>query len=218
VPTRCPMAKKAELEASFRKCSALCTEAVQAEADNDFTRLLDRAGATLPLLRESIAFLRRYQKIEAPNLPSVDLILRYAPPMFATRSLDSVDEWFAASSRSERKTYPDLPDRLADARRLLTLAVRVWPPWPAVAQSEVKAEGAEVAQLFNFWSRYGAVVKQPGRTPTTFAPVTHPRCRARGKCPTCGRSDEAAWADLLVRRTCPHCNCAGQFVIVARAN
>jgi hypothetical protein len=86
-----PVAKKAELEASFLTAHARCAEAAAAEADLDFPRALRQAEAALPLVRESIAYPRRYHKVEAPNLPAVDLILRFAPPAFARRSLDAVD-------------------------------------------------------------------------------------------------------------------------------
>jgi hypothetical protein len=214
-PDHLPVAKKADLEASFRACSARCAEAARAEADGDYPRALDRAEAALPLLREYVAFLRRYQKVEAPGLSPVDLIVRYAPPMFAGRSLDAVDAWVAEANRAERAAYPDLPDRLAEARRRLALAVLVWPVWPAAARNRhVDAAGA--ADLLDFWTRYGAVAHRPGTAPPVYEPVTHPRRRARGKCPTCGRADEAEWAALLGPRACPHCRATGEFAIVAR--
>jgi hypothetical protein len=211
------VAKKADLEASFRACQTRCAEATRAEGQGDYARVLERAESTLPLLRESIAYLRRYQKVKAPYLPSVDLILRYAPPLFARRSLDAVDGWFAGASRPERAAYPDLPDRLDAARRRLALAVRVWPAWPAAAVRQA-TDAAEVSGLLDLWMRYGTVARKPGTAPPVYAPVTHPRRRARGKCARCGRSDEAAWADLLVPRICPHCRTEAVFVIVARTD
>jgi len=211
------VAKKVDLEASFRACSARCAEAARAEAASDYPRVLDQAESTLPLLRQYIAYLRRYQKVEAPHLPSVDLILTYAPPIFGRRSLDLVDAWFAEGSRTERAAYPDLPDRLATARGRLALAVRLWPMWPATVGTPISApDAAEAALLFDVWTRCGAIARRPGVSPPAYAPVTHPRRRARGKCPHCGRADEAAWADLLDTRRCPHCRAEGPFVIVAR--
>jgi hypothetical protein len=209
------VAKKADLEASFRACSARCAEATRAEADGDYARVLERAESTLPLLRESIAYLRRYQKVTAPYLPSVDLILRYAPPLFAGQSLDAVAGWFSGASWPERAAYPDLPGRLDAARRRLALAVRVWPAWPAAAAPQA-ADPAGASELQEFWMRYGAVARRPGAAPPAYEPVTHPRRWARGKCSRCGRSDEAEWADLLAPRTCPHCRAETEFVIVAR--
>ena len=211
------MAKKIDLEASFRACQARAAEAARAEANDDYHHALDVAASTLPLLRESFAYLRRYQKVEAPQLPTVELILRCAPPLFARRALDTVDEWFTELNRAERTTYHDLPGRLAAARRRLALAVRVWPSWPATTPPQVApADANDVARLFDVWTRYGAIARRPGTAPPVYEPVTHPLRRARGKCPTCGRADEAGWAALLGPRPCPHCRATGEFVIVAR--
>lgn len=209
------MAKKADLETSFRAAQAQCAEAAHAEAAGDYPRALERAESALPRLREYIAFLRRYQKVEAPHLPAVDLLLRYAPPLFARRALDAVGDWLVQGTRTERAAYPDLPDRLEVARHRLRLAVRLWPGWPASAPGPA-ADTAEARQLLEFWTRLGAIARRPGTSPPGYEPVTHPERPARGKCPRCGRADEAAWADLLFPRTCPHCRARSEFVLVAR--
>lgn len=177
-----PVAKKVDLEASFRACQAHCAEAMRSEADGDYPRALARAETALPLVRESVAFLRRYQKVEAPQLPAVDLILRCAPPLFARRALDAVAAWLAELNRAERAAYADLPDRVAAARRRLALAVRVWPTWPATATPAVApADAADVARLFDVWTRSGAIARRPGTSPAVYEPVTHPRRPVRGK-------------------------------------
>ena len=207
------VAKKADLEASFRTCQTRCAEATRAEADGDYSRALERAVAALPLLREYIAYLRRYQKVEAPHLPPVDLILQYAPPLFARGVLDTLDAWLAEAGRAERAAYPDLPGRLEAARRRLALAIRVWPAWPVTAPSP---DGSDATELLRFWTRYGAVARRPGTDAPIFEPVTHPRRSALGKCPGCRRTHETVWAALLDPSPCPHCRAAGPFVIVAR--
>lgn len=211
------MAKKADLEASFRACQARTAEAARAEVDGDYPRALDRAKGTLPLLREYVAFLRRFQKVEAPQLPAVEVILRCAPPLFARRALDAVDAWLAELNRAERAACRDLPDQTVAARRRLALAVRVWPRWPATGPAPVPpADAEDVARLFDVWTRCGAITRRPGTAPPVYEPVTHPRRRARGKCPACGRTDEVEWMALLGSRACPHCRTVGTFVIVAR--
>lgn len=211
------MAKKVELEASFRACQAGAAEAGRAEAAGDYHHALDVAASTLPLLRESFAYLRRYQKVEAPQLPAVEVILRCAPPLFARRALDAVEEWLADLNRAERAAYHDLPDRVAAARRRLALAVRVWPAWPATGSPPVApADANDVARLFDVWTRCGAIARRPGTAPPVYEPVTHPLRRARGKCPACGRADEVGWVALLGPRACPHCRATGEFAIVAR--
>jgi hypothetical protein len=211
------VAKKADLEASFRAAQARCAEAAAAEAEWDYLRALAKAEAALPLVRHASAYLRRYQKVAAPNLPAVDLILRCAPAVFARRSLDAVEQWFAAAGRTERTAYPDLMDRLANARWLLDLTVWVWPALPPTAPPRLTgAESAHAAQFLDLWRRMGAVADRPGSAPATYQPVTHLRRQVRGKCPHCGRTTEAAWAELLFPVRCPHCRATAVITVVAR--
>jgi hypothetical protein len=211
------VAKKVELEASFREYSAQCAEASQAELDHDYPRMLARAEATLPLLGEAIAYLRRYQEVEVPRLPSVAQILRYAPPMFARRSLDAVAEWQSQTSRTDRKAYPELPHQLQAARRVLALATRIWPSWRAAAPVLAADDDAnEVAQLITFWMNHGSIVRWTDKKPEMLQLVTHPRRDARGKCARCGHETQAKWMELLDEKVCSHCRATSHFVIVAR--
>lgn len=210
------MAKKVDLEATYRDYAARCAEASRAETDRNYTRMLARAESTVPLLGEAIAYLRRYQKVEAPRLPSVELILRYAPPLFARRALDAVDEWYAQASRPDRKAYSDLPDRVQATRGLLALATRLWPSWRAGPVTAGGGDLAKIAQLLDFWTTSGAVVRRGSMTAPEYQLVTHPRRQARGKCARCGHQKEAVWAELLDATACPHCGATSPFVIVAR--
>jgi hypothetical protein len=210
------VAKKVDLEATYRDYAARCAEAAQAEGDRDYQKMLGRAESTVPLLSEAITYLRRYQKVEAPRLPSVELILRYAPPLFAWRALDAVDEWYAQASRTDRKAYSGLPDRVQATRRLLALATRLWPSWRAGPIAAAGGDLAQVAQLLDFWTTYGAVVRRGSTTAPTYELVTHPQRRAQGKCAHCGQQKDAKWSELLDATDCPHCRTKSPFVIVAR--
>jgi len=211
------VAKKADLEASFREYSARCAEAARAEVDRDYPRVLESAESTLPLAREAIAYLRRYQRVPAPRLVSVSQILRYAPPLFARRSLDRVDKWFAEGSRAERKAYPDLPEQLQAARRVMALAARLWPSWRAAAPPVARGDDPKVMmQLMDVWTSCGAVVRREDARASTFQLVSHPQRRALGKCVRCGHEKEDKWIELLGEGMCPHCRAISSFVILAR--
>ena len=198
------MAKKVDLEATYRDYAARCAEAAQAETDRDYQKMLARAETTVPLFGE------------APRLPSVELILRYAPPLFAWRALDAVDEWYAQASRTDRKAYSDLPDRMQATRGLLALATRLWPSWRPGPVAAAGSDLAKVAQLLDFWTTYGAVVRRGSTTAPVYALVTHPQRPARGKCARCGHEKEAKWAEFLDATACPHCRATSSFAIVAR--
>jgi len=168
-------------------------------------------------LREAIAYLRRYQQVATPRLLSVAQILRYAPPLFARRSLDRVDQWYSEGSRNERKAYPDLPEQLQAARRTMALAARLWPSWRAATPAATRGEDPKLsAQLLDFWASYGALVRRDNATPGVCHLVTHSKRQVRGKCARCGQEKPAKWVELLDASMCPSCRAISTFVIVAR--
>jgi hypothetical protein len=201
------LAKKVDLEAGFRAFFARAGDAAQAEDRGDFPGALDRAEACLPDLSGYIAYLRRYQSVEAPRLPPVELIFRLAPPMFSARSLAVVADWYAAAGRTDRKTYADLPAQLEAARDRLALAVRAWPSWRAASPTGATPDAKSLTDV---WVRYGAVAAP------AYTLVTHPTRPAVGKCGRCGSRERAPLEDLLGPRECSRCQASAEFVIVAR--
>jgi len=211
------MAKKVDLEDNYRSYTACLSVAQQAEQNCDYARMLEKAEASLPLLSEAIAYLRRYQDVEAPRLISIGLILHYSPPMFALKSLDAVHEWYSTASRTDRKAYADLPEQLQAARRELALAGRLWPSWEAAAPiATTGTDSQAVERIVNFWATYGAVVRQGNNAPAEYQLVTHPLRAARGKCARCGNTMLTKWMELLERRVCPYCRSTSEFVIADR--
>lgn len=208
------MAKKADLESSFRAVQARFADAAQAEGQADFPAALAHAEACLPDLRGYMAYLKRYRGIEAPGLPSVELIFRLAPPMFATRAFAAVDAWLAEASRAERKAYPHLPADLELARDRLTLATRLWPAWRI---TPVTAPTAEAGQLLDVWVVSGAVARVQGTNPPSYELVTYPSRPAVGKCCVCGTRVEGPWVEFLAPKPCTRCRAATEFVLMPRS-
>ena len=187
------MAKKADLESEFRTCTAGCQDAARAEERADFADALNLAESCLPLLRSYVAYLRRYQRVEAPGLPPLELIFRLAPPMFSNRSLNAVQAWFADAGRTERKAYPDLLTRLDEARQRLAVATRLWPAWRITPPGAVTAEAGH---MLDVWVRYGAVSPIPNDA-DFIRLVTYPGRASVGKCTRCGTRGGAVGRTLV---------------------
>jgi len=211
------MAKKVDLEAAFRFCSARSSDALQAEIAGDFSAVLNIAESCLPRLRESIAYLRRFQSIDAPKLIAVELILRYAPPMFAPNYLNAVEEWCAKLNRSERNCYPNLPAEIESARHRMALAARIWPHWPSSSSNQLaESRSIDALQIIDVWRRFGAIEREGTNQSGSYRLVSHPKSATRGKCNLCGSEDRAPLFDLLKYRKCPRCQQTGMFTIVGR--
>jgi hypothetical protein len=213
------MAKKADLHEAYRSYSALSAEAARAEQNGDHVQALQNAVASLAFQHDSVAFLRRFQKIEAPRLTSVELILRLAPLVFDPKPLDAVADWLAEANRAERKAYPEFAGQLDAARRRLALALRAWPSHRPAALPPLAVEDARTVQeMLAFWTWRGAVLKVAVPGATHYRLVTHPDRLARGKCHRCGAEDRARLAELLAPRRCPHCRAPSEFAVLERLN
>lgn len=103
------------------------------------------------------------------------------------------------------------------ARRRLVFAGRIWPTWRPAAPPPLGAEDARLAaELFEVWTRIGAVRPWGDDRPPTYQLVTHPSRPVRGKCHGCGLEHEARWVELLAPRNCPRCRRSAEFVMLAR--
>jgi hypothetical protein len=211
------MAKKGDLGLAFQEYSGREAEAVRAKTAGDFAAVLQQAQSAIPLLRDTIAYLRRYHKVLPAQLWAIELILQYAPPMFSRRSLDKVSAWLADTNRTERAAYPDLPARLETAWRRLSLAARIW---PSIVASPVLATPAddpsEVRQIMAFWVKYGAVTEQVIAGRSHFRLTTHRDCAIRAKCAKCGHLAHAKWSEMLGNKQCHRCRTNSPIAFVAR--
>jgi hypothetical protein len=210
------VAKKADQEAAHSRYTSLLDEAKTAERNKDFHIVVTRAEAALPSQRDSLAFQRRYLKIERPPLPAVDLLTRYAPPLFAYRVLDALEAWIAECKKAERDAYPHLRGQLETARQVMATASRVWSAWQADLDTPAGEDKATVTALAKVWSSAGAIIRRPDTTKKTYAVVTRVHQEVWGKCPSCGRPHRATYLAMLEPLACPGCAKRGTFTITKR--
>lgn len=152
------MAKKSELEAAYSQCGDLSHQAARAAARHDYRSALALAARCLPRLSDELNYQRRFLKPDRFALPPADLILRFAPPLFARRPLDELAEWVAGLSKAERSAVPELPGRLAEARQRLATAVRLW----SDLDRPIPHANSDAA-LLRFWVAAGLVEPAPGQ-------------------------------------------------------
>jgi hypothetical protein len=212
------VARKAELEAAYIVHNEYCDQAELYEAKQDYHAALQHAEFGLSQLQHTLTFQRRFLKIARPALPTVDRIVRLAPPLFARRSLDALAAYIEGRSKADRTAFPDLPDRLADARRTLTFAVHLWSHLSealAVPAHTLDTDSRAPA-IIKIWFAMGLIFRVRSENTSVYRVVTNPRRDALGKCPGCGASRQAPLLQLLEPLQCHSCNQSYSFAILRR--
>jgi hypothetical protein len=217
------MAKKAELEQAFERYRRSCEAAARHESARALHDAVREAEASLPLVHPAVTYQRRFLKADVPDAPTLDCLLRHAPPLFLAAALDAAERWYAGGTRAERAALPDVPRRLADARALMGRALELWSALAAAPGATVRPDARDPrdAQVVSAWLAAGAVVPvarpaaRPG--PAEYARCGDPRRAARGKCSACGHLLAAPLARLLAPFPCPACRAATEFVLAGPA-
>jgi hypothetical protein len=117
---------KADLQAAHDRCEQIRRGVFALETARDYLAAVKQAEKALPGLHASVSYQRRFLKTEQPATPAVDTILRYAPAFFLGRSLEAVQGWYDGGTRTERNALPEVPERIATARRVLAHALELW--------------------------------------------------------------------------------------------
>jgi hypothetical protein len=210
------MATKAELQQAYETFERIRRGWTSAEATRDFPEVVRQTESALTYQHAAVTFQRRFQKLSTLTTPAVDVILRYAPPFFLGRSLDAVEAWYTGGTPTERKALPDIPARIATARKVLDHAVELWGVFAESPSAVLRPPANSLtAAVIPFWVAATVVAARP-EDPATYVRVSDPRREAMAKCAGCGRERRAPLADLLEPSRCPACERRCEFVLVRR--
>lgn len=210
------MATKAELQQGYERCEQIRRGLAAAEAARDFLLAVRQAESALPHQHAAVSFQRRFQKLTFLTTPAVDVILRYAPPFFLGRSLDAVEAWYSGGTPTERKALPDIPARIATARKALAHAVELWGVFAESPSAVLRPPATPLTDaVVPFWVAATVAVPRP-EDPASYVRVSDPRREAMAKCSCCGRERRAPLADLLEPSRCPACERRCEFVLTRR--
>jgi hypothetical protein len=211
------MATKADLESALNRCVGWYETARKAVAAHDYPAAVQAAEASLADTWDTVAFLRRFRQIEKPGLPGVEILLRYAPAVFAWRALDALEAWVTGAKRTDKKAYAHLTADLAAARQALADAARLWDDLDSPLGHPVSGVTSPAATTaLNAWVAMGLVSV---RGPSGFASgrhVSHPTGQFEAICYSCGELHRASLSDFLNPVNCPGCRRASDFVLARR--
>ena len=216
------MATKAELAQDCTEYSRLLTLARNALRQGDIGQAIGFAVSSWPRIDGMMQFERKYSAREFDTVETIEIVLKYAPFIFDKQSLDSLEELLTEKKRIEKNTHDDLAEKLAEARRLMWDARRLWnhiERQPNCRQDELRsALQGNQEQWRGFaecWHSIGLLQRTPESNSYRLAFVTNLEDQAAAKCPACGVVGRARKARLLDAASCPKCKQNVHFLIVA---
>lgn len=211
------MAAKAELESEHKQCRAITLRAIAAEREHRYGEAIDLSVSSLKHLDGSIQYERKYLKVEDSQLPTIGIVLVYAPPLFRRDALESVGEVFAKNRRVAKSSGQDLKAQLDHAFDVMDVSFRAWLELDAselLPTSQMRSNPAIVDTLYRIWEKIGLIAKVSHGLQTKWSFLTRLEEPTHAKCSRCGHVITGKKIDLLEETRCPMCSVANRFVIL----
>jgi len=214
--------KKAELEFETEQHRATMREVHSAQQGGQIQMAVDLAVFAFQYIDGMMQFERKYEDETARHsVESIDFVLRFAPLLFDTRSLDAVTTLLKSQRRIDNNATADLAAEVNKARILLGDAYRLWNHLEQnteVRQDQLRSRLGGDQELWRWiaetWDGMGLVRRIPEQNSYRLSLVTRMNEITRGKCPLCGVTGKAAKARLLEEITCPKCGKGTRFVLM----
>lgn len=215
--------KKADMEAHRAKYHALMSEARLAERAGLYRKAIESALASWDHIDGMIQFERKYEGKGFASIPTVEIILRYAPLLLDFQSLDALEILLKNFRRIERDTSDSLADKLARARARMWDNHRLWDHLerhPDIRQNELRrvlgGDQAQWRSVADAWEKMGLLRRTPEGGSYRVALSTRLGEPVPAKCPSCGEVVKAPKAIFLEKTACPECREDVLFVILSR--
>lgn len=214
--------KKAEMAAESLQYRILIDRAAAAERSGLYREAMRSAVAAWPYVDGMVLHARKYGDAEVTAIAAIDLVLRYAPLLLDTAPLDDLERLLAGYKRVLKDAYAPLAERLAQARSQIWENHRLWTHLerhPAAEQDRLReALGGDQARwraVAEAWERMGLLTRAPLGRSYALTLATRMGEVIRGKCPRCGRVEQAPKAMFLEPVTCPKCKVPVSFVLLS---
>ena len=215
--------KKAEMEKHRMEYRALMDQARAALQEGLYRNAVKAALSSWDHVDGMMQFERKYENREFTSIESIELVLRYAPLLLDSQSLDRLASLLKSQRRIDKNTSVSLDDKLAKARAQIWDAHKLWEyleGHPDTRQDELRqilgGEQEEWRSAAEAWEKMGLVRRTPEGRSYRLALSTRMGEIVSGKCPSCGAVAEAPKAMFLEELTCQYCQASGVFVILSR--
>ena len=186
-----------------------------------FLQALDTAIQSFDVIDAMMQFERKYEKRQFDRIEAIDIVLRYAPILFHTTSLEALNNLLKNQKRIDKNADADLAADLRCAYEKMWIAHALWEHLersPSVPLGELSAKTQDQRQaraILNEWVRMG-LVDVTGATQETFVRLaTNLLERVPAICSLCGVHIQGTKYKLLESRDCPGCHRPSTFVLIA---
>jgi hypothetical protein len=207
------MATKAQLEESLQQYQQLQQRCTAAESNKSFSKAIEIAVSSIPLLADVIRYQRKYSDKPDARLLSVTTILHYAPPLFLSQPIDSLEQWWLTLTKTERQSCTDLPNEIEIARTVMKQAAGLWSDAANSITPLPRPRSGRSGVIIDVWIQMGLAMPIDAKS---FALITHLQRPLEAKCGSCGSSEFAVLNQLLGPRLCSKCGQERNFTIINR--
>ncbi len=205
--------KKAEMEQHNQRYAELLKMAKGAEQEGLLKKAMQLAWESCEYVDGMMRHREKVDGTEFTSIPSVDLILRYAPLLFEADSLSRLEDWLRERKRVEKKTSEDLAGKIQAARELMWDAHRLWNHVEAAPGTRQDRLGKELGGnqdrwrwIAEMWERMGLLERVSAGPSYELSLATRMGKIVNGKCSECGAITQAPKAMFLEKVRCPDCS------------
>ena len=213
--------KKAEMEAHNSQYDDYMAAAQSAEDHGLFKGAVKAAISAWEFIDGMMQYRAKYADAKFSSIPAIDLVLKYAPLLLDSKSLDRLEQLLRERRRIARNTSEDLAEELKAARsqmwenrRLLEYLQRT----PDARQEELRKilGGAQDhwRSVAEAWEKMGLIHRMSRDGFYRLSLSTRLGQVVAAKCPSCGNVSEAPKGMFLEKVACPKCRKDVYFVLI----
>jgi hypothetical protein len=214
--------KKAEMESHQAEYHALISQTRLALQEGLYAKAVELASSSWDFIDGMMQYERKYEGKEFDSVEGIDIVLEFAPLLFNFQSLDKLELLLKSQRRIDKHASDDLADRLSKARTRMWEAHRLWNHLERVSESNQEEFCSELGgdqtvwrTIAETWEEMGLIRRTPDGRSHRVALKTRMDEPVVAKCPSCAAIAKARKAKLLEEVTCPKCERAVVFVILA---
>lgn len=192
-----------------------------AEARGEYFTAIEHARGAFPFINGMMQFREQSEGASFESIETIDMVLRLAPPLFDTASLDELEALLKAKRRIAKETNVDEKTQFVVAREQIRVAHRLWnfiEANPAVNSDQIAAHLQLVKSLWSglldFWVKANLLTVHDDSGQATYGFEHSTDHVIIAKCGLCGIACKGPKHRFLQQQECPRCQQSSLFVLV----
>lgn len=213
--------KKADMEWHHAEYARLMGLARAAQRQGLHRDAVSFALATWDHIDGMMQFARKYEERAFTSVESLDLVLKWTPPLLDFESLNSLESLLERQRRIERDTTDDMGARLEQAKLNMSDAHRLWgyiENHPQCRQDSLASvlggDQRRWRAIAEAWDELGLITRTADRASYLLSLGLRLGQVVWAKCSACGHKAEAPKAMFLEDVQCHRCRQKRSFVIL----